>query len=292
MGDEKKFFELLDSIQSIAILGYNKDRDVIYWNRVCEHLYGYTFSEAFGQKIEALIVPKAIQQEYISYINDWYKNGNTIPAREIILQHKDQKNVNVFSSHVMLGEGSEQPEIFNIDIDLSEIANLRIKNQVLEKKVHLDKLTNIFNRHYFESIIDNKLDYMRKYSIFLSLIMFDIDFFKKINDSYGHDVGDKSLITLIKIIKKIIRSNDVLVRWGGDEFMLLVDTDLSQALNLANTLKKAIDSKTSEIEDIPHFTCSFGVVDILCFHNFQTAYKSVDKKLYLAKSNGRNRVEG
>jgi len=291
ISDEKKFVKLIDSIPSVAIQGYNKEREVIYWNHASEVIYGYTALDAIGKKLEDLIIPPEAKEKVIAGITDWYENGNAIPAGELFLLRKDKTTVHVFSSHVMLGEKSLNPEIFCIDIDLSEIYSLRVKNKSLEKKAYFDKLTNIYNRHYFESIIENKMSNSKINKTDLFLIMFDIDHFKKINDQYGHDVGDEALKLLVKIVQETIRANDILVRWGGEEFMLLMETDFSNAKIIANKLRENIKLKTSESENIPSFTCSFGLVNMLNFNNFEKAYHLVDEKLYLAKNDGRDNVK-
>ena len=290
-GGEKKFIELMDCIPSMAIQGYNKNREVIYWNKSSENIYGYTSSEALGEKLENLIIPAEMREGVIAAIKDWYENNNVIPASELMLQRKDKTPAHVFSSHVMLGAGGSDPEMFCVDVDLSEIAFLRVENKHLEEKVNIDKLTGVYNRHYFESVIEHKTQQSVSQNKPLSLIMFDIDRFKQINDSYGHDIGDKSLIVLTEIVKEFIRDGDILVRWGGEEFMLLIETDFNYAVDIASKLRKSIEARTSELKAIPKFTCSFGVVDILTYNSFQEAYEGVDEKLYLAKNNGRNRVE-
>ena len=291
MGKERGFIELINAIPSVAIQGYDKDRKVIYWNKSSENIYGYSYEEAIGKSLEDLIIPEEMHIPVIEGIKDWFENGNVIPACELILKRKDQSAIHVFSSHVMLGEKTSNPEMFCIDIDLSEVASLKIKNTDLEQKANYDMLTNIYNRNYFDSIIDKKFHQMLTLKQELSLIMFDVDYFKKINDQYGHDIGDKALIYLVQIVKKIIRKNDILVRWGGDEFILLLEADLSMVKDIANKLRNNIEVETSKLKDIPTLTCSFGVVYMGDFSSFDKAYKAVDKKLYLAKRNGRNRVE-
>ena len=186
---------------------------------------------------------------------------------------------------------TSDPEMFCVDVDLSEVVSLKEENQELESKANIDKLTGIYNRHYFESIIHEKMKNSRLKNGFLSLIMIDIDYFKKINDQYGHDVGDKALGELVKIVQEAVRSDDVFVRWGGEEFMILIEKDLPQAEMVAHNIRKRVAQETSQTDEVPSFTCSFGVVDVSRFDSFQKAYESVDAKLYRAKNNGRNRVE-
>jgi diguanylate cyclase (GGDEF)-like protein/PAS domain S-box-containing protein len=291
MGKERSFIELINSIPSIAIQGYDKNRKVIYWNKSSENIYGYTYKEAIGKTLEELIIPQEMHIPVIEGIKDWFENGKVIPAGELILKRKDQSSIHVFSSHVMLGEETGNPEMFCVDVDLSEVASLKIKNTNLEQKANYDMLTNIHNRNYFDSIIGKKFHQMLTLEQEVSLIMFDVDYFKKINDQYGHDIGDKALIYLVQIVKKFIRKNDILVRWGGEEFILLIEANLSMAKDIANKLKNNIELETFKLKDIPTLTCSFGIVYMGNFKSFDKAYKAVDKKLYLAKKNGRNRVE-
>ena len=284
--DNTKFIELMNSIPSVAIQGYNKNREVVYWNKASEDIYGYTVTEAMGNRIESLIIPQEMSDVVVSHITDWYENGKVIPAGELVLERKDKTPVHVFSSHVMLGESTGRTEMFCVDVDLSEIARLRHEKKKLEKKANVDKLTGAFNRQYLESVIGLKFREMRTAGKKISLIMLDIDFFKKINDTYGHDVGDVSLSVLSRIVHESIRKEDMFVRWGGEEFMLLVESGMEQANSIANKLRENIAVCTADSNETPAFTCSFGVVDLSDYDSFEDAYKAADGKLYLAKGNG------
>lgn len=290
-GEEKKFIGLMDSVPSIAIQGYNIKREVIYWNKSSERIYGYSAEEALGKTLEDLILPEEAIDVVIDLINDWYENGTFIPASELKLKRKDNSVAHVYSSHVMLSSKTGELEMFCVDIDLSEIAQLRDENKNLVVIANKDKLTNTFNRHYFDSMITSKINHCQSKIKSLSLIMFDIDWFKQINDNLGHDVGDKALIALVNIVNDTIRTEDILVRWGGEEFLLLVETEFDNATHLANKLREIIEVKTQELNDLPDMTCSFGVADVFASDSFDDAFKQVDEKLLLAKSNGKNRVE-
>lgn len=291
MAEARKFIELINGIPSVAVQGYNKNREVIYWNSASEIIYGYSYNEAIGEKLEDLIVPEKHQAKIRTDITDWFEKGIVISPGEMRRLRKDQTAVHVFASQVMVGKETGNPELFCVDIDLTELASLKDANSTLEKQAHFDKLTNVYNRHYFDSVISQKLSHMIIQQKELSIIMFDIDFFKNINDEHGHDIGDRSLVALIQIVKEIIREDDLFIRWGGDEFILLLEAGLVKAALIANKIRLNIEQKTAEIEQIPNFTCSFGVVSMNGFDSFEDAYKVVDEKLYLAKNNGRNRVE-
>jgi len=159
-----------------------------------------------------------------------------------------------------------------------------------EKLAMYDQLTNTYNRHYFDKKIKKEFELLKNKSSDLSLIMFDIDHFKLINDKYGHDVGDKSLIFLSTLIKDNIRTNDIFCRWGGEEFMILSKKPFDKSIVMAEYLRKTIDVQTDKSEDIPHFTCSFGVVSLLNVENIKEGIREVDELLYKSKKEGRNKV--
>ncbi len=118
--DENRFVELISKIPNVAVQGYDKNRRVIYWNKASEDIYGFTKNEALGQQLESLIVPLSMQNDVILNIDNWYKNGEAIPAGVLPLQHKNGTTVHVYSSHIMLGEDTDYPEMFCVDVDLSE----------------------------------------------------------------------------------------------------------------------------------------------------------------------------
>lgn len=169
----------------------------------------------------------------------------------------------------------------------------------------MDNLTGLYNRLYFtvltkkllrnntkpsESALRRKKGkawQARQYS----LIMFDIDHFKRINDTYGHDVGDVALETIADSIRTVLDPNDVFCRWGGEEFMALVRGDANAALQIAEQLRKQIAEDAIANASLPNYTCSLGVVQLQSLNQLEDALKAVDEALYRAKDNGRDRVE-
>jgi len=120
--------------------------------------------------------------------------------------------------------------------------------------------------------------------------MFDIDHFKNINDTHGHTVGDLVLADLAALVQHAIRDTDTLGRWGGEEFMILTPvTTLIDALEFAERLREGIESKFFPVAG--QLTCSFGVAEATEGESLEALFHRVDKALYKAKHNGRNRVE-
>lgn len=153
-----------------------------------------------------------------------------------------------------------------------------------------DSLTNIFNRYKFEEDLRKEIDRAKRYHGDLSLIMFDIDHFKRVNDNFGHDVGDLILIEVALLVKDTIRRTDLFARWGGEEFMILTpNTDIDNAKKLAEKIRSAIQSHV--FPSIKNLSCSFGVCQFKGDYDLETLTKKVDRALYQAKDNGRNRIE-
>lgn len=168
------------------------------------------------------------------------------------------------------------------------------KNREMQEKLkHLsvtDQLTGIFNRVRFCDALDEEIKKLLIYGAELSVIMFDIDNFKRINDTYGHDTGDKVIVRLVGIVKSCIRDSDIFARWGGEEFMILVpDADLDIAFNLAERIREKIASRP--FEGVGLITCSFGTAQFISGETGDAFTKRADQALYKAKTTGRNKVE-
>lgn len=154
-----------------------------------------------------------------------------------------------------------------------------------------DPLTKLFNRHKFNEVFENMLmrrHWTPKHSF--GLIIVDIDHFKRINDTYGHQLGDKVLINIALSLSAAIRIGDVLARWGGEEFVcLLPDVDVEKLLHVAEKLRIAVE-ETQNIES-KSVTGSFGVSIYTLGDTEESLLHRADKALYKAKEKGRNRVE-
>ena len=145
---DDKFVELISKIPNVAVQGYNRDRTVIYWNKASEEIYGYTHDEAFGKKLEDLIIPDFMKEEVISHIQNWYDKGLAIPTGELPLKHKSGSTVYVYSSHVMLKEDTNEPEMFCVDINLTEQKKqeqlLKEKDQILVQQSKMASMGEMF----------------------------------------------------------------------------------------------------------------------------------------------------
>jgi diguanylate cyclase (GGDEF)-like protein len=159
----------------------------------------------------------------------------------------------------------------------------------------IDGLTQIYNKRYFLETLEREISRAHRYRRELSLIMFDIDFFKKINDTYGHLAGDYVLKQLASVIKARIRREDIMARYGGEEFaIVLPEIDSYNAAQFAEKIRKLVEKTLFKFEEtkIP-VTISVGVSSVIPdMHDPAEFIKAADEKLYQAKSQGRNQVVG
>jgi diguanylate cyclase (GGDEF)-like protein len=166
-------------------------------------------------------------------------------------------------------------------------SSLRTETDKFRKISTVDALTNAFNRHGIEKIVES-LDFRLSST---SIIMFDLDHFKRINDGRGHDAGDRVLQKIGELVLNNTRSTDKFGRWGGEEFILICPaTTTDMALALAEKLRLVISQTVFEPQDPLAVSASFGVTTVLANEPFSAAFKRMDEALYRAKHQGRNCV--
>jgi diguanylate cyclase (GGDEF)-like protein len=153
-----------------------------------------------------------------------------------------------------------------------------------------DSLTGAFNRRYMELQAGRALQDWERHQRSVSLLLMDVDHFKKINDEFGHSVGDTALKNLVSLLKERIRGVDTLCRFGGEEFVLLLsETTALQAKIVANQLRRAVEQ--SQLLPRGSMTISVGICDVRQVPDFESWFRLADAALYSAKDLGRNRVE-
>ncbi len=168
--------------------------------------------------------------------------------------------------------------------------NLKEKEQELYEKSITDPLTKLYNRNYLIEFLENKIKESKRYNFPFSIAMIDIDFFKKVNDTYGHLIGDCVLKTLSLNLKKHFRNSDMVARYGGEEFIIIMPfIDLKNACKKIENFRKEIENY-SFCDSNLKITISVGVEEYNKKDDLYELIEKVDKKLYLAKDSGRNKV--
>ncbi|WP_313953690.1 diguanylate cyclase, partial [Accumulibacter sp.] len=178
------------------------------------------------------------------------------------------------------------------ELDHLQQANRELQQAVaeLEQVASTDKLTGAWNRRRLEECVRNEMERLERYQHPLSLLIFDIDFFKAVNDDYGHAAGDQVLQTLSTLLQGSRRGADALARWGGEEFVILCpNTNRRTAATLAERLRARIER--ADFPEVGHLTVSIGVAGCEAGDTWETWFARADAALYRAKASGRNQVQ-
>jgi diguanylate cyclase (GGDEF)-like protein/PAS domain S-box-containing protein len=294
--EEGFYKKLVDNLYD-GVYFVDPERRITYWNKSAEALTGYKSSEIIG---------KYCWNNILMHVD---LEGNTLchgPCplvramredrmleQEVYLRHKRGYRVPVLvrASPIKDAEGRiiGAVEIFS---DNSPKVTLREKVEELEKLALLDALTEIGNRRYAELIIRSRLDEMRRYGWRFGLLFIDIDNFKDVNDSYGHETGDKVLRMVAKTLQNAVRSSDVVSRWGGEEFVAVIGHADKLALSfLSDKLRMLVgQSDLLSEQGAINVTISIGSTVSVMDDTVETLVKRADKLMYDAKLSGRNCV--
>lgn len=181
--------------------------------------------------------------------------------------------------------------LFSIEIRQMQ-RNLMQEYETLDEIASHDPLTGLLNRRSMEFHLGKVMDVAKKTGAQFSLIMADIDDFKKVNDNYGHDVGDQVLLHVSNIIKKQLRGNDHVCRWGGEEMLLLIHNNSTVAVQIAERIRQSLENSPVTTKDGNKITVTmtFGVTGYIPGFNMNKLIKITDENLYKGKRNGKNQV--
>lgn len=286
-----------------AVIGegiYVLDREgrLVFLNPEAEKLLGWTLAELKGRDLHNAVhfqkadhTPLAADEcPVLKTIN----TGCTYRTEEDVFTRKDGT---LFSASVVATPLIEDEEIVGSVAAIQDITDrkqaadeLRRLNELLARQATTDPLTGIANRLKFNEALRTEIRRSKRNNVPLSLIMFDIDHFKTINDTFGHDSGDTVLRGLTALVSKKVRVHDEFARWGGEEFVIMVThTSLPHAGLFAEKLRTLIDDL--EWPWSRKVTCSFGATQLAEEDTEDRLVQRVDAALYRAKANGRNRVE-
>jgi len=166
---------------------------------------------------------------------------------------------------------------------------LQDQANAMQELANTDPLTAMPNRLKFNTIFEHQVDLCLRYKKELSLVFIDIDFFKKVNDTYGHKVGDAILVEISKMLTGCVRASDLAARWGGEEFVIVSpETPIDAAYAMAEKLRKCIEERS--FDEVSQITCSFGVTALTQKDDAHSFLTRADNALYAAKEAGRNCV--
>jgi len=234
--------------------------------------------------------------EEMTALKDVFKRLHN-DAIELIVPMRSKFQINgilcLAGKEKAFGEHYTQEEIRYIDI-IASFASVAIENARLYEMATLDRKTGLYNHGFFQNRLAEEIERAERYKTDLSLMMLDLDHFKRVNDSYGHIIGDNVLIEIAHTLKKQVRTFDIPARFGGEEFtIILPETDPKSALIVAERLRKAVAQLSFKVQNKTFsITTSIGVTSFV--HSTSLTddlfIEQADRALYLAKAKGRNRI--
>lgn len=285
------FIDINESNENIKKLFYsmggllflvNKNGDIITMNLDAKNL-----ADVDDYKSKSLNIKTAIGWKNFKILNaiDKASRGEELGSIEVQIEGPDSKELTMILSAASGKYNGEDAVLISAnDITIQKEAEEIFKNMAIK-----DELTGLYNRHFLESIIEGEIDRAKRYEYPVSAAILDIDNFKKINDTWGHPVGDIILKEIADILMKNSRASDYVMRIGGEEFIVLMPhTNLQGAYNLAEKIRDLIENRVHPI--VGKYTASFGVAEASPDEKYIELYKRIDMALYRAKESGRNRV--
>ncbi len=281
----KTFEALFENAPFTAVLSRLEDGRMVRVNREFERAMGFTRAEAIGKTTVDLGIN--LDAETRAKILADLKERNTARDLEISLLSKTHE-LRTFSINLEVVEINNERFILQMSHDITELKMLQEK---LRTESILDPLTRVFNRRHFLTLAETELQRADRHHGHVALVMADIDYFKHVNDHYGHQAGDEALIRFAALFQEEKRDIDIFARFGGEEFLLLLpETTLEQAAEVAERLRRRVESSPISFGGATlSLTCSLGVASY-ADGGLDPLISRADAALYEAKRLGRNRV--
>lgn len=302
---ENKFgFKTFDPLQTMeTILGYMKDAStdcvIIHDTKAAvgiitskdilkfidnDNCHSIKAGEIMSSPLEMMPSTASINEALAFFKNCHYKRIVVVDEDGVILGIVTQQDL---ISRTYLKWSKLVNEHFLQFEELTQI--LQKKNQHLSMLATKDSLTSVNNRHMFTEYFAKEAAISKRYQNNLSLAMMDLDYFKKVNDTYGHNIGDFVLKTFTSIVLELIRDADIFARWGGEEFVLLMrNTNCHEGYEAAEKIRRAVEGHS--FGQAGHITCSIGVTEVFENDTLITVIERADQALYVAKGDGRNKT--
>ena len=290
--DEERLFNdsLMESSNNILFIQDNNS--IIKANNVFLKFFQVNNVLEFNQKYNCI---SEVFMEYENFYSKYILNNK----QNWLNQLSNDKKTSEYKILIM-DINTFEPKAFQIDVTalnnsdkflvtLVDITKITIKSKIFEIQATYDSLTNVYNRNKFNEIIEKAYEKYKDNNTYLSFAIFDIDFFKNVNDEYGHIVGDETLVTFAQTINNNIRDTDVFARWGGEEFTLLLpNTNILEAYNIVEDLRIQIENVQFKL--IGQKTCSVGITQFKDNDTIKAVVERADEALYESKNTGRNKV--
>jgi len=296
---ERLYQSILENLTE-GIYYVDKSRNITYWNKAAENITGYSRDEVIGKSCADNLL-KHIDEDGNDLctkscpLQDAVSKGET-KEKTIYLHHKDGHRVHVFTRVASITDDDGNivgaVEMFN-DLSKNTHGELICELEKLKEEVYTDALTAIGNRKYAEINLERRLNEWQDVGIPFTIFFIDIDDFKNINDTFGHNIGDKVLKMVSKSLVSTLRSMDVACRWGGEEFIVISpNLTKSTTAQVAERLRQFIEKSWVSNESGKNLsvTISVGCAIVSESDTEDSIVKRADEAMYSSKLNGKNRV--
>ncbi len=287
---ERKFRTVLTgALDAIVMIdGHGK---VTFWNKAAERIFQYSENEMLGENPHDVIMPSVFYKDHKKAYSHFQETGKGGIIDKTIELSALKKNGEEFPIELSLSavQIKEQWCAIAVIRDISERKQMEAE---LTRLATTDPLTGVDNRRSFMEKADHEIRRAQRYGVTLAMILMDIDFFKKINDQYGHQAGDIVLQKMAQAVKSALRDSDIFGRIGGEEFaIILIETEQQTALRTAERLRSLIETlNINTVKEAVQITVSIGLTFFKDGDDISTLSKRSDEALYTAKRNGRNQI--
>lgn len=276
-----------------AVVIVDSTHRIVLFNHGAELMFGYPEKETRGERLD-LLMPERFQLQNEAMLEEIgaETSGKISQQRRTRQLHCRRKDGNEFTASAQILRLTHAGAVYYAAI-FRDISQSKKTEEELLRLAATDPLTGAYNRREFSLMVEREALRSHRYHHALSLIMFDLDLFKKLNDSYGHSAGDKALQRFTTLCTNTLRNVDIFGRWGGEEFVaLLPETDIEGASIIAERLRKIVgESVLTYNEHKISFTVSIGIAQ---FKDGETTIEGplsrADSAVYDAKKAGRNRI--
>lgn len=275
----------------------DKDRRIQFWNAAAEEITGFAASAVVGSRCADNIL-RHISEDGRELCKDGCPLQATLEdgkTRDLVayLHHRDGRRIPVHVRAIPMQNDRGIPRVIEVFDEISERSELLKELEVLRQEVLIDPLTKIGNRRFFELNAEARLASYNAQNVPFGLLMFDIDHFKKVNDTYGHLAGDAVLKMVAGTISAALRQLDTAARYGGEEFVVLVpNCDDTYLYVVGERIRLLIESSWIDLEDGARLkvTISGGGAMAQAGDQISTIIERADLRLYQSKESGRNKV--
>lgn len=276
----------------------DKNRKIIFWNSGSELITGYTSEEVVNKSCFNNILRHVTEDgTELCFggcpLHDTLATGNVNEAA-VFLHHKDGHRVPVTVRSIPLFEGEDVVAAIEVFTDNTPTNRQTVmENRELREMLITDELTQIPNRRYLDFHLGNMKKEKDEFGLTFGILFFDIDYFKNINDTYGHNVGDEILKMVSKTLSSNLRNEDKIGRWGGEEFIAVLKVTKELSLErIANKLRMLVSKSIYETDDGTTITVniSIGGAIIKDDETIVQLIERADNNMYISKKTGRNKV--